>query len=195
MAKNRTHEKLDKLYADKKAKNFINHLIRSYVPMNKVMKVMEKPKGDNFKCVLSNQPLISINEILETLNEEETLKFNHNLKALFIEGDEQTKIDENLLGRKSLGVTGTNTDTCMSYETHQAFYDWVVTKMLMGDKHMNWVLGKINKVKFIARAEGIENEELQEMLLDMNKTPSNEATYTMGDLGVLQALKNKMEGK
>jgi hypothetical protein len=196
MAKNRTHEKLDKLYADKKARNFINHLIRSYLPMNKVYKIMEKPDGKpaNFKCALSNQPLVSINELLERLNSEETKQdFMNNIKNLFKEGDERYSIAESLLGRQSLGVQGKNTDTYMSYEAFQSFYDWVVTKMLMGDKHINWVLGKVNRSKFNERAENIENPELQAKLEKLNTV--NQATFTLGDLGALQALKNKMDNE
>jgi hypothetical protein len=193
MAKNRTHEKLEKLYADKKARNFINHLIRSYVPMNKVKPLAVKRE---VKCVLSNQPLISVVELCEIIGEDtpEGKEFLSNVPNIMKEGDDRYTVDESLLGRKSLGVQAQGTDTNMSYEAYQAFYDWVVTKMLMGDKHINWVLGKVNKNKFYERADGIDNEELQEKL-KKSSPKSNKATYTIGDLGVLQALKKKMEGK
>jgi hypothetical protein len=195
MGNNRTHDKLDKLFADKKARNFINHLIRSYVPMNKVKKVMDVPEDKNkFKCVLCNQPLVSINELLDRLeSDEHKNEFTDNLKNLFKDGDERYKVDEKLLGKQSLGVQGQNTDTYMSMEAFQEFYDWVVTKMLMGDKHINWVLGKINKNKFKDRAKHIDNLELEQ---EIEKTSTTKkATYTLGDLSALQELKRKMDSE
>ena len=71
-------KKLDDIFANKKARSFINHLVRAYVPNNKVDKIFIKPKGD-FKCTLTNDMLISVNEILDGVNtdefKDETVKF------------------------------------------------------------------------------------------------------------------------
>jgi len=45
-------KKLDEIYENKKARNFLNHLVRAYFPNDKVEKVFVKPKG-KFNCVIN----------------------------------------------------------------------------------------------------------------------------------------------
>jgi hypothetical protein len=59
MTKEQIHASLDKMLENPKAKNFLNHLVRSYMPVTNVIKVMDKPEKD-FKCVLTREPLVSV---------------------------------------------------------------------------------------------------------------------------------------
>ena len=74
------HVSLDAMLANPKSKNFLNHLVRSYMPITNVEKVWETPKGD-FKCVLTKEQLFSSQDILEGIHTEEfKTQFMDNLK-------------------------------------------------------------------------------------------------------------------
>ncbi len=193
MTSEQISKKLDELYADNKSRNFFNHLVRAYFPVNKVEKVFTKPTGA-FKCVLSNENLISSSEVLAGIYSDEfKADFNNHLKSMF---DTTSTVEHpmaKLIGDKKMGVTGINTNTHMAYSTFQLFYDWVVTRMLMGDKHINWLLKDISRSDFMDRAETIQNPDLQKKVKNIKKLEVKSTGYTLGDVGgVLQKLKEKM---
>ena len=57
---------LNAMLENPKAKPFLNHLVKSYVPLKKVVKVMDTP-AEKFKCVISTEPLCSVSDVLNTL--------------------------------------------------------------------------------------------------------------------------------
>ena len=160
MSKEQIHTSLDKMLENPKAKNFLNHLVRSYMPVTNVVKVMDKPEKD-FKCVLTRDPLVSVRCIFDTISTEEHKNtFMNNLKGIF---DEKTSSNPviKIIGDKKLGVTGKDTTTYMSYSSYQEFYNWVITKSLKGNKHINWLLGSIRRATFMERAENIHDDDVQ----------------------------------
>ena len=192
MTTEQIHASLDAMLTNPKSKNFLNHLVRAYMPVSNVDKVWDQPKGD-FKCVLTRTPLISVGEVMQGMQTEEyKADFMKGLKGLL---DENTKYENpviKLLGDKKLGLTGKDTTTFMSFSAYQGFMDWVITKALKGDKHINWLLGAIRRDSFIGRAEGIQDEKVQQIV----KQTQTSSTYSMGDASdVLAKLKAKMEGQ
>jgi hypothetical protein len=196
MSQDDINKKLEELYANKKARNFFNHLVRGYFPVNKVEKVFTKPRGP-FKCVITNEQLISTSEILAGIHTKQFEEdFNTHLKTMFDASTSAEHPMTKLIGDKKMGVSTTDTNTHMAFSTFQVFYDWVVTKMLMGDKHINWLLKDITRNEFMDRAETIQNPFLQKKVKNVKKTQTKQATFTLGDAGgALQALKDKMENK
>lgn len=194
MTKEEINASLDKMLADPKTKNFLNHLVRAYMPITKVNKVEEKPKGI-FKCVLSKQELVCVDDILTGIETEEfkTNLMKH-LQTMFDETVDSESPMRKLIGDKKLGVTGKDTTTFMAYPVFQEFYSWVVTKALKGDKHINWLLGSIKRNAFIDRAENIQDGEVQKKVANHKKQEHRgPATFTLGDLGVLQQLKEELK--
>lgn len=198
MTTEQIHASLDKMLADPKSRNFLNHLVRAYMPISNVEKVWDKPKGD-IKCAISRDALVSVQEILEGLQTEE---FKNNtmtyLKGLFDEKADHTTPIAKLIGDKKLGVTGKETTTFMSYPVFQEFYNWVITKSLKGDKHINWLLGSIRRSSFIERAEKINDAGVQEKVKNFKKHNNKvkSATFTLADSSdVLSQLKNKLESE
>jgi hypothetical protein len=193
MTQEEIYTSLDKMLANPKSKNFLNHLIRAYFPVSNVDKVWETPKGD-FKCVLTREPLVSVQFIMEGMETEQfRADFKNSLKTMLDENADKTSPMQNLVGDKKLGLTGKDTTTFISYPAFQHFADWVVTKSLKGDKHINWLLGSIRRSTFIARAEGINDEEVQAKVQKINK-PKTSLTITLGESNdVLANLKAKME--
>lgn len=189
-------DSLNAMLQNPKAKPFLNHLVKSYVPLKKVLKVMDTPT-EKFKCVISTEPLCSVSDIMNTLETEENKdSFFKNLKNVLSDKDTDRNVISNLLGGKKLGVTGTDTTTYMSLPTFFVFYDWVITKSLTGDKHINWLLGGIRHKAFLERAEKIANGEVQTKVGKIKKAESGtkSASYTLADVNNgLAALKAKME--
>lgn len=194
MTSEQIHASLDKMLANPKTKNFINHLVRSYIPVSNIEKVLETPKGD-FKCVITKEVLVSVQSIFEGMDTKEFKKdFTEHLKSMFSEEKLETPMSK-LLGDKKLGFTGKDTTTYMSYTATQEFYNWVITKSLKGDKHINWLLGSVNRNTFIKRASNIEDQDVQKKVTNL-KRASGVSTYLLGDAtDVLSKLKAKLDNK
>ncbi len=188
------HTSLDKMLENPKSKNFLNHLVRSYMPVSNVTKVMCKPEGD-FKCVLSRDSLISTEEIFIGIQTEEfKADLMNSLKNIFDENADKTTAMTKFIGERKLGVTGKDTTTFMSIPVAQEFFNWVISKSLIGDKHINWLLGSIRRSSFIERAERIENPAVQNKVINLKKATSTSATFTLADSSdALLKLKAKFE--
>lgn len=198
MTQEQIHASLDKMLADTKSRNFLNHLVRAYMPITNVEKVLDKPKTE-IKCSISRDTLISVQEILEGINTEEfkqdTMTY---LKNLFDEKTDRTTPMAKLIGDKKLGVTGKDTTTFMSYPVFQEFYNWVITKSLKGDKHINWLIGSIRRTSFMDRAEKINDDAVQQKVKNFHKHNKkvNSATFTLADsTDILAKLKNQLESE
>jgi len=196
MTSEQISKKLDELYNNKKSRTFFNHLVRAYFPVSKVEKVFTKPRGP-FKFVITNENLISTEEILIGITTKQFEEdFHGHLKTMFDASTEAEHPMTKLIGDRKMGISSEGTNTNMAFSTFQIFYDWVVTKMLMGDKHINWLLKDISRNDFMDRAQTIKNPFLQKKVKNVKKVKTPQATYTLGDTGgALQALKAKMEGK
>ena len=199
LEKNKIHATLDEMLANPKSKTFLNHLVRSYMPITNVTKVWDKPKGD-FKCVLTRTPLISTEEILVGIHTEEfKTDFLNGLKTMFDEKPDTKAGMIKLLAGRQLGITGKDTTTFMTYEAFQEFYDWIITKALHGDKHINWLLGSIRRSALIDRAETINDSTVSQYVSTYKaktKPTSKVATFTLGDSSdLLSKLKAELESK
>jgi hypothetical protein len=186
---------LDKMLANPKSKNFLNHLVRAYMPISNIEKVWDTPEKD-FKCVLTRDQLFSVSDILKGMHTEEfQADFMNHLKSLLSEEKVESPISK-LVGEKKMGVTGKDTTTYMSYPAFQEFYNWVITKSLNGDKHINWLLGSIRRTSFMERAEKIQDVGVQKKVEEFKKTTGSSSTYTLDDASdVLAKLKAKLENK
>jgi len=196
MTTHEIHSSLDKMLENPKAKNFLNHLVRAYMPISNVEKVMDKPEGD-FKCAISKDELISVQEILEGIHTEDFKNdLMKSMKTMFDENADKTTPMAKLIREKKLGVTGKGTTTFMSLPVAQEFFNWVITKSLKGDKHINWLLGNIRRESFVKRAKNITDDKVQSTVSKLEKKADRTATFTLGDAnGVLAQLKAKMEKK
>ena len=144
---------LDEMLSNPKTKNFLNHLITAYYPESNVSNVWEKPEGI-FKCVLTKQNLVSVQEIREGMQTEEfKTEFMENLKSVLNEKIDMASPVIKLIGEKKMGVTGKNTTTFMCHPALQEFTTWIVAKLLANDKHITWLLGGQNNKPKQAKPE------------------------------------------
>jgi hypothetical protein len=185
------HESLDAMLSNTKTKNFLNHLVRAYFPITNVDKVWDKPKGP-FKCVLTKETLFSLQDILEGIKTEEFKNdFISNIKNVFTENFDTSHPLVKLIGDRKMGVTGTDTTTYMSYTAMQEFYNWVLTKSLKGDKHINWLLSSVRRSTIIDMAQNIDDADVQSRIKKSKKQETSASSFTLGELDAFKKLKEK----
>lgn len=182
MTKEQIFKRLDEMLANEKSKKFLTHLVKSYLPVNKVSKVTTKPEKP-FKCVITNEKLFCLDDIIKGISSDEFKNsFIEKLKIQFDVNPEKQSDMFDFLGDKKMGLVGEKTDTFMSVITYQYFYEWAMVKVLNGDKHMNWVVKSM-------MGNGFSNKK--EVKQKVNRT-----TYSLGDVNdVLLKLKNKMDSE
>jgi hypothetical protein len=195
MNKQEITTKLDEMSSEPKKRNFINHLVRSYVPISKVEKVFDATK-ESFVCVLTGDKLFSINEILEEIQTENFKKeLFDGLKIALDDKTSSITPIKKLIGDRKLAVSGEKTTTFMSIEVYLEFFDWVITKSLKGDKHINWLLGDIRREVFLDRAKQIDDEKIQNKVKKIEPKKLG-ATYSLGNASdALSKLKEQLEKK
>ncbi len=185
------HESLDAMLSNAKTKNFLNHLVRAYFPITNVDKVWDKPKGP-FKCVLTKEILFSSQDILEGIKTEEFKNdFISNIKNVFTENFDTSHPLVKLIGDRKMGVTGTDTTTYMSYTAMQEFYNWVLTKSLKGDKHINWLLSSVRRSSIIDMAKNIDDADVQTKVKKAKKQETQASSFTLGELDAFKKLREK----
>jgi hypothetical protein len=192
MTREEVYASLDKMLENNKSRNFFNHLIRAYIPTSNINKVFDKPEGD-FKCAISTDTLISTQEILEGVHTEEfKTDMMASLKTMFDDKADKTTPMAKLIGEKKLGVTGKDTTTFLSAQVAKDLVDWVTTKISIGDKHINWLMGSINQSNFGKKVNSSNNpkKKVEKTIGQNNRT----AKFQLGDTnGALAALKAKFE--
>lgn len=195
MQKEQILEKLETLYQDKKSQNFVLHLIRSYLPLNKSTKVWGKPENlKKFKCALTDTKLISVEEILSYVYSNESFeKFRDNLKNISagIQNNQPIPTDlfgfgEHLKGRV-LGYQGEKTTTYLSEEALICLYDFTATKILKGDGKMNWTMRQMQANSFVKQFAKPKVKKKPE-----TQYSNRPATSSLGDNDALQKLKDKL---
>lgn len=181
------YEKIDKLYQDKKSRNFVLHLIKSYMPLSNVHKVFVKPVDmKNFRCVITNNKLISVDEIFEIINSEEykesfidDLKYNIGLQKDSEDNKESSIVK--FTDNRIIGYQGKSTTTYMCQVAIECLHEWVKIKILKGDKTINWTLNKAlgHKPKHKKRKNDFYYKE--------------STSTTLGDLDSLKQVKSKFK--
>jgi hypothetical protein len=165
------------------------------MPESNVKKVLTTPSNlADFKCVLTREPLISVDDIVSITRTPEFQEKLKNSSAYSV--DEKTGEALRIVtdGRKS-GVTGKDTTTFMSDTAYQIFADWIVLKALNSDKHINWLLASIRRSTLIKRAENIQDVTVQRKVDNFkNAGKQKGATFTLADSSdVLLKLKASLE--
>ena len=195
---------IEKLYAEPKAKGFVNHLIGSYLPISKPTKLWSWKPSARHQCNVCSKKLISIDEVLNGMIQQD-----EKLRAEFgpflqkqIQGEE-LKVEDHPMYKhvtqgRVLAWQGEKTDTVLCVECIRDLLGMVQNGMLMGDKNITWRVNKLRRegVFDVFKNHERTDPEEREMVKDIEKRverSKHKKVTTFGDLEVLQKLKAKME--
>lgn len=199
------YERIDRMYnlvdenGNAKSKNFIHHLIRSYIPKNSVSVAIDKPKP-KARCVFTRNKLISVSEAKASAD---TDAFRKNIDE-FVSSFDKEKVCFNsttpmkqVLKGKTMAIHGTETKTYMSQESFIEFTKWVMDQYIGGNSHIKWMLNQMVKkeglhpnIKVTKRKNKNNRGNQQNKIV--HSTDDNKKS-TLGDLSALQSLKDKLD--
>jgi hypothetical protein len=195
---------IQKLYADPKAKGFVNHIIGAYLPINKVEKVWTFNPKQKHKCSICGTKIFDIDTAFRNMqtNDERIRGEFHSTMMKQINGEE-VKLEEHPLYKYVTqgavqAFTGQKTDTCLCNQCIRDLMEMVQTALLLGDKNITWILNKMRRTETfdIFRTSNAlsdeEKESVEKIEKKIERSPDKKIS-TFGDLEVLQKLKAKME--
>lgn len=193
--------KIEELYNEKKTRGFINHLIKSYLPLNKVTKIWDFDKGQSHKCNVCGQKLFSIADYFNGLGEKQKEIFRDmgEFVKKTVSGEELKRSDhpivKHIIGDKVLGWTGDNTDTILCKQCVEDLLSLTQNGILRNDKNIIWLTNKMRRSEFFNQFENssLPESDKEEAKNIHKKVEKKKVTFA--DLGVLQELKEKMETK
>ena len=193
--------KIQELYENEKAKGFVNHLIKSYLPTAKIEKVWDWKTGQKHTCNVCGQKLVSIGELLGAAQKPEFMEsFMKNLKAE-MHGEEVKREDNpyiKIVGKdKVQGFTAEKTDTCMCHQCCQDLLNLVTNGMLCGDANLNYQVKQMQRDSVFGtfqESSNLDEQDKQKVKEIKKRVDKERVVSTFGDLEALQELKKKMEG-
>lgn len=195
---------VQKLYADPKAKGFVNHLISAYLPIHKATKVWTFKSGQKHKCNVCSKSLMDIQEAFNNLvkNDESLRKEFYPFMLKQINGEE-VRLEEHPFYKyvtkgKVQAFTGEKTNTVLCLSCIQDLLDMVQTGLLTNDKNIAWKVNKMKRSEVFDKFKDSKNlnPDEKEQVKDIEKRvekSQKKVVTTFGDLQVLQDLKAKME--
>jgi hypothetical protein len=205
-------EKIEEIYTSKDksgnqtGKNFISHLVRSYLPTNKVEKAVSS-SGKKMRCAITGRPLCSLSDVEKAVNSDEFMTEFKKEILYTLNPENNNKGPEHPIKKaingKQLGITGNKTNTFLSIEAYEELTNWVFDKIVKGDKHLEWVIRDMGNKPLIQYLNSLlpkpEKKENKNFKKEKSKAPrvyttqTNASKSTLGDLSALQELKKKLE--
>lgn len=193
---------VEKLYDDSKSKGFVNHLIQSYLPVDKPIKIWEFKKGQKHSCNVCGQKLFSMAEYFNGISEKEKEIRNDMsdfLQRALIKGEtikrEEHPIIKHVVGEKIIGWTAEKTDTTLCLSCIRDLLNLAQNGILRNDKNIVWITKKMQRSRYFSQyyeSEKIDSTE-KDIVKQIHKAADKKQVTTFADLGVLQKLKEKME--
>ena len=187
---------IEKLYAEPKAKGFVNHLIQSYLPVDKPQKIWDFKTGQKHACNVCGQKLFSIAEYFEGVGEKEQQireDMSDFLKRTLVEGEELKREDhpiiKHVVKNKVIGWTAEKTDTTLCLSCIKDLLHLAQNGILQDDKNIVWITKKMMRSRFFSQTQENDFKEKKENVVPVVE----KKVTTFADLGVLQDLKKKLE--
>jgi len=193
------YQKIEEIYQTENGKKFISHLIKSFFPVDKALYIFDKKDKPIF-CCISGIELVSKGEVMQMTLETSPEEFSEYLKKSFVIATEDKEkpvepivhpVIKKLNGR-IFGIESAESDKYICKEVHQQLYNFYANHLLSGDSHMSW-LGKRMVANRVVESLKADNKITPEEEKAVNKNIDKPHKITLGDLGVLQQLKEKLE--
>jgi hypothetical protein len=194
---------IEKLYDDPKSRNFVNHLIMSYLPIHKATKVLGfEDNLTTHKCNVCNHELIDASTVITRMHDSKEYMsdtIEHMMKG--VRGEEVAHEDIPIIKHITHGAimawTGEKTNTYLCLDCVKGLLEMVTNKLLQGDKNIIWITSKMRRSEVFNHftENPILDEAEKEKVHQIQKAVEKKKTVTFGDLDVLQKLKAKMEAE
>lgn len=185
--------KLEAMYnKDEKSKNFVLHLVRAYMPVEKAIAAINKPEDlKKFKCALTDAKLMNTSEMLEILKSGEYQENYQQALEKELASNGSFKIKDHpiqsITNGRILGFAGKDTNTFLCFDAINALVKWTETRILAGDSKLGWT---IRSMKPKNKPSDKKKVETNNQSYNINNKP---ASSKLGDIDVLQSLKAKLE--
>jgi hypothetical protein len=193
---------IQKLYEDPKSKNFVNHLIRAYLPISKPTKVWAFEDKKPHKCNVCNHDLIDVGTVMGgIMTSEEYMKDTiDQMRREVCDGEviprEEKAVIKHITHGAILAWQGEKTTTYLCADCIKALLDMVTTGILMGDKNIIWLTNQMRRDQVFTHfkeSTKLNDTEKEEVKAIEKKAEKKKMTFA--DLGVLQGLKEKLEAE
>lgn len=190
---------IQKLYDDPKSKNFVNHLIRAYLPINKPKKVWEFEANKSHKCNVCGHSLIDLGTVLgRIMTSKEYMHDTIDQMRRELQGEQIEREDRAVIKHITHGAIqawqGEKTTTYLCADCIKDLLDMVTTGILMGDKNIIWITKSMQRDQVFTHMKSspaVTNPE-KEKLDEIHKR-ADQKKMTFGDLQILKDLKDRME--
>jgi len=189
---------IQKLYDDPKSKNFVNHLIRAYLPINKPKKVWEFGANTSHKCNVCGHSLIDLETVIgRIMISKDYMTDTIDQMRRELEGEKIEREDRAVIKHITHGAIqawqGEKTTTYLCADCIKDLVDMVTTGILMGDKNIIWITKSMQRDEVFTHMKSspvVTNRE-KEKLDEIHKR-AEQKKMTFGDLQILKDLKDRM---
>lgn len=134
------YKKIEEMYGSENSKGFVNHLIRSFLPLTRSSFMLSYVKEKPMRCALTLVPLMS-QEGLTTLKAEnhDELINNFKNKILSLEGDKDTVSIDKYKG-KYFAIESKSSTKLLSMMALEQLLQFTRGQLLLGNENMNSLL-------------------------------------------------------
>lgn len=197
------YKKIEETYSTEKGKNFITHLLRSFLPISRSSRLMSNEKSLRLRDCITGEQLCTVDEHFNVIASEEGLKaFMDNAKAQIkqglVEGATTYEIPESVKELKKkikpIAITCEKSDKVISEQTLSQLFNFYASELLKGNKHVQWVINNERGKEFVqhGKKNGFIQNKKEERVV---KKAAEHAKLSLGDFEVLQNLKKKLDSK
>jgi len=202
------YKKIEEIYGQEKGKNFITHLLRSFLPINRSKFMFELNKDKKMICAITGSKLICRAEVMKFQldNIDAILK---NFSERILEGKvTENPLTENFKG-KFVAIECEGSNRLLTLMAVEQLFNFSATELLKGNKHIEFVLkdeqkkemaktdSESLKIDFLTKYKKADDKKKEKKPLEskpkFEKPKEKEVFSTFGDLAALQDLKKKLE--
>lgn len=200
MTSDQIYQKIQEIYKTEKGKNFIAHLLRSFFPVDRAKIMVFKEDDKQLKCCITGEEIFPREELLhlafgsgETILKDIRHKFKESIGETVERDPELEEFHKKLDDTKlHIAVYSEKSDKLMSINAFQTLQQFLMNELMRDNRHVNWVIKQERSKQYVemGRKMGhIQNQREEEVVAKA----AMGAKMSLGDLGVLQQLKEKME--
>jgi hypothetical protein len=199
------YKKIEEIYAQEKGKNFITHLLRSFLPINRSKFMFELNKDKKMICAITGSRLICRAELkLHDLDDFDA-NFSERILEVIVT---KNPLTENFKG-KFVAIECEGSNRLLTLTAVEQLFNFSATELLKGNKHIEFVLrdeqkkeiakkdSEPIKIDFLTKYKKADDKKKEQKPLEskpkFEKPKEKEVFSTFGDLAALQDLKKKFE--